>query len=325
MTSFILFLYISLLFPIIICSHNLAKSIKRQEGVVRTEYLAVFHRGIKTEKDDDPNHYSKDPVPMPTGNPTTSMPSSSPTTSMPSISHMPTYLPTPFPSSTPSVYVKTDFPTNSPSHPTSIPSIEQTFLPSFLPSLAPLTVSSSSPSSFPSNFTTSSPSSAPFSSPSSVPSFRPHPDTISPSHVPSFQPSQLPTPSGSLGKDWWYLLSTEVTVCATNKDVFSTYDIQEVIDSLQYSFVVEFSDILSLSETEEITVIVDEKKASSSVTSVTSQLRSESFSSLPGVPQSSENITSSFTVSTWCTTNDIGKKISEKLLLLHESPEPILL
>jgi hypothetical protein len=315
MTSFIFVLYISLLVPIIICSKNFEKSIKQQGN----DYVTVFTEiGLAQA--------ALEPYPKPTHFPS-STPSSNPITSMPSISHSPTYHRTPSPSSHPSIYIKTDFPTNSPSTPTSVPSVKRMVFPSSLPSLTPsvllsFSFPSSVPSSYPSQF------SAPSSLPSSIPSFKPYPGSLKPSLLPSFQPSQLPTPSGLLGKDWWYLFTTEVTVFATNKDVFSSYDIQEVIDSLQYSFVVEFSDILDLSETEEIMVIVDVKKASSSSRTsssvVSSQLRSHSLSSISAV-QSNENITSSFTVSTWCPSSDIEKKVSEKLFSLHESPEPILL
>jgi hypothetical protein len=243
---------------------------------------------------------SCDPTSAPSGTP-----SMQPRTILPTYSQNPTSRPTSFPTISPTIYVKTDFPTYLPSAPTFSPSIF-------------IDTPTSSPSSFISP--TSVPSLNPFPlptsaqrSPSSFPTNHPAIRSESPSHYPSSHPSAEATPTGVIGRDWWYLITSEVKLFSSDEEIFSSYDVQEVVDALNHAFELEISlNALTPSEFDQTTVVVYD------------ELSRRRLAESPAVFLLQKNASAEFKMKIWCPSSEISSKVLIYMRVLEANPSPIL-
>lgn len=295
------------------------------------------HRGGLLEEPPTYTKPSSRPTLLPSSAPSYPMPTSCPSTSPPSISLQPSAKFTPGPTNQPSL--KTDFPTNLPTY--TFSSAEPTSTPSTVPTTAPV-IPSSQPSSVPSIIPSHTPTSYPTKHtdhPSSQPSTQP---TAIPSSLPTLLPSLAPTPKGEAGKDWWYILTSEITLTSFVADTFSDDDLQSIIDSLNYAFLFEYSDSLSISESESITVVVDSlqnyqqtpllhrrslpysKNFHLPLRKVTPNL-SNLPSNHPEIRLTAiTNYSAGFSLKAWSPSQSIQRKLYSKTLSLQENSDPIL-
>lgn len=222
------------------------------------------------------------------------IPTSIPSTSEPTISLSPSTQPL---SSFPTSYVKTDFPTNLPTkryrNPTSLPSARPT-----RPSIFPTTILPSSSSESPSVNT----------------------------RTPSLAPSTATTPIGQIGKDWWYLLSAEVLLFSPVEGTFTSDDSQAIIDTLTSAFVFEYSDLLSVAESDSVTVAVisEDTYQEFPFDHVFDSRVSRSLSQHISLGEISQNSTAKFHLKTWCPSHDIEETLSSRLDELQANPDSIL-
>ncbi len=72
--------------------------------------------------------------------------------------------------------------------------------------------------------------------------------------MPSARPSSLPTPGGSTGHVWWYLVSARVQLIA-DSSLTRHYDLVGITEDVTYAFSFALTDDLSESDREKITVM----------------------------------------------------------------------
>jgi hypothetical protein len=165
-----------------------------------------------------------------------SQPSAQPTARPTSASSLeptsePTAQPSAQPTSTPT-FISTIQPTLQPTsqpttQPTKISSTEPSAQPSSQPTSRPTSAPSSAPTAQPSNQPTGQPTTQPSKQPFAAPTSQP---SAQPSSSPSVQPTSMPSPFGTMGEDWWYVVTARCDFeGATFRSSSSTTMVQAVI------------------------------------------------------------------------------------------------
>jgi hypothetical protein len=165
-----------------------------------------------------------------------SQPSAQPTARPTSASSLeptsePTAQPSAQPTSTPT-FISTIQPTSQPTsqpttQPTKFSSTEPSAQPSSQPTSRPTSAPSSAPTAQPSNQPTGQPTVQPSKQPVSAPTSQP---SAQPSSSPSVQPTSMPSPFGTMGEDWWYVVTARCDFEGTTfRSSSSTTMVQAVI------------------------------------------------------------------------------------------------
>jgi hypothetical protein len=165
-----------------------------------------------------------------------SQPSAQPTARPTSASSLeptsePTAQPSAQPTSTPT-FISTIQPTSQPTsqpttQPTKFSSTEPSVQPSSQPTSRPTSAPSSAPTAQPSNQPTGQPTTQPSKQPVSAPTSQP---SAQPSSSPSVQPTSMPSPFGTMGEDWWYVVTARCDFEGTTfRSSSSTTMVQVVI------------------------------------------------------------------------------------------------